>query len=292
MKLEKKLSQTTCFNLFLIFLSCFIFLLQGKEDSDPSILVTIAPYEFFVKKIAEDTVKVHIMVPAGASAHTYEPTPKQTIQATKANIWFRMGEPFEDRIIPVLKSYNSLFTVVDLRDGVPLIKTDPLHSCCHAHSSDPHFWLSARLAHIQADTIASTLITLRPEHASLYRENLKKFHQELDELDKRIQKILEPMINRNILVSHPAYAYFCRDYNIIQYSIEFEGKDPTPQQLTKILNLAKSLKFKTIFIQKQYSSKGARLIAENIGAQLITLDPYSERYIETMIEIAQAFAHG
>lgn len=282
----------------LLFLVFAFFLIHSfpvqAETQKPYILVSIPPHKFFVEKIAGDTATVNFIVPAGASAHTYEPTPKQMIQASTAAMWFRMGEPFEDKIIPALKGYNPSMKIVDLRKGLDLIKTDPSkgHTCCHHHAFDPHFWLSARLAKIQAQTIAEALISAYPQHKSLYEERLNKFVTELTQLDNEIADILKNIQNRNILVSHPAYAYFCRDYDLTQYSIEFEGKDPTPKQLNNILNLARNLHIKTIFIQQQYSSKGARLIASEIGAKVVNLDPYAEQYIDCMLKIAHAFSEG
>lgn len=272
----------------------FVFLFLGcpflrAEQDKPSnhVLVSFAPYKFFVEKITGDTVEIQLMVPPGASAHTYEPTPKQMVLASSASVWFRIGEPFENRAIQALKSHHPDLQIVDLRQGLDLIHG---HSCCcHHNSEDLHYWLSARMAKTQATTIADALVKLYPEKRDLYQSNLKKFHEELQQLDQQIQALLTDIPNRNILVSHPAYAYFCRDYGLHQYSIEFEGKDPSPQQLTKTLNLARDLKIKTIFIQKQYSSKGAQLIAEEIGARVVMLDPYSEAYFNSMLTIANAF---
>ncbi len=263
-------------------------------DELPYVLVSVAPHQFFVEKIAGSTIDVGLMVPAGASAHTFEPTPKQMMQAAKAAIWFRVGETFEDRAIESLKSHYPDLIVVDMRKGLDLIKSSCSHHAhqgCHAHA-DLHFWLSTKMAKIQAQTIASALIENYPDHKELYLKNLKIFQDELNSLDHEILTILKPIKNRNILVSHPAYAYFCRDYHLTQYSIEFEGRDPAPQQLTKTLNLSRELQIHTIFVQPQYSNKGARLIANEIGAKVVTLDPYSKNYFETMRIIAQAFAEG
>lgn len=288
MNISWSFSKVIYLNVF--FVLCLCLSLSAQNTANPYVLVSIAPHQFFVKKIAGDTVQIGLMVPAGASAHTYEPTPRQMLKASGATLWFRTGEPFEERAIQALQSHNKKLMVVDLRKGLDLIN-DP-HTGCHCcpGAADLHFWLSARLAKTQANTIADALIQTYPQHEKLYRENLKKFHDELTQLDHEIQTILASIPNRNILVSHPAYAYFCRDYNLKQFSIECEGKDPTPQQLNKILNLARQLKIKTIFIQQQYSSKGARLIAEDIGAKVVTLDPYSEQYITSMLDIAHAFA--
>jgi zinc transport system substrate-binding protein len=92
------------------------------------------------------------------------------------------------------------------------------------------------------------------------------------------------------MVSHPAYAYFCRDYQLKQLSIEFEGKDPSPRQLTSVLTRARQAGIKTVFIQMQYNNKGAQLIAKELGAKIVTLDPYAENYFIMMREIASHFA--
>lgn len=281
-----------------LFASAFLFFLlplflTGTLAADvPIVLVSIAPHKFFVEKIAKNTVEVQLMVPAGASAHTYEPTPRQMQTAGKGVIWFRTGEPFETRAIQAIKSYRPALEVVDLREGLDLITAAEGHTscgCCHG-SVDLHFWLSTRQGIIQAKTIADALSKAFPGYANFYQSNLASFEEELRELDKKITGILTPLQNRNILVSHPAYAYFCRDYDLQQHAIEVEGRDPTPQQMTRLLNVAHRTQAKAIFIQVQYNNKAARLVAETIGARLVTLDPYSEHYISTMLEIAHAFA--
>lgn len=273
---------------FLYFaLLAFCLPLLSSEAEIPHVLVSVAPHAFFVKRIAGQTAVVDLLVPAGASSHTFEPTPKQMLSASRATIWFRIGEGFEARVMKVFQSYNPKMALVDLRQGLDLIQSH----CCQKHGGeDPHFWLSARLAKIQATTIANALIAAYPHHKDLYTQNLTLFHQELDQLDREIAQILKPMKDRTIFVSHPAYAYFCRDYGLKQMSIEFEGKDPTPQVLSRVMALAHELQIKTIYIQMQYNNKGAKLVAQNLGASVVTLDPYSENYLFTMREIAHAFA--
>lgn len=284
--------------LFIFFLGNAALFSAQESNGKHYVLVSVAPHKFFVEKIAGDTVTVELMVPAGASSHTFEPTPKQMLNATHADLWFQIGEGFEPRASRALMSHNSGMQLVDLRKGLDLITDSDCsqghcHHCAdhvHADCVDPHFWLSARQAKIQAKTIAEALSRRYPQNSDLYAQNLKAFVQQLDSLDSEITTLLAPLKNRTVMVSHPAYAYFCRDYNLKQLSIEFEGKDPSPQQLTKILTQARKENIKTIFIQMQYNNKGARLIANEIGAKVVTLDPYAEQYIETMRDIARHFA--
>ncbi len=265
----------------------------SEEIRSHYVLVSVAPHKFFVEKIAGATVQVGLMVPAGASAHTYEPTPKQMLTATKADLWLYVGEGFEPKVRAALQNYNPRMQFADMRENVDMITFENGHACCshhHAGCYDLHYWLSPIQAKIQAETIAKALTRIYPENEKIYQDNLAKFHIELDQLDHEIKSILTQPHNAVIMVSHPAYAYFCRDYGCQQLSIEFEGKDPTPKQLTQVLNAARSYGIKTIFVQAQYSSKGAKLIAAQIGANVVNLDPYSENYIQSLLTIAKAFA--
>lgn len=273
---------------------CFFLLFIFPVFAAPTVLVSVSPYKFFVEKIAGDTVQVAVMVPAGASAHTYEPSPKGMLEASRGDIWFLIGEPFETKASAAITSHNPEMTLIDLRKGVDLISSDPHHkyhvhcTCCNCE--DLHIWLSARQGRIQAKTIADALAARYPSHRAQYMENLSKFQLELEQLDHEITEALKPLKNRVILVSHPAYGYYCRDYQLDMLSIEFEGKDPTPRQLTQVITDAQKNKIQKIFTQMQYSSKGARLIAQQIGAQVVELDPYSEHYFDSMRKITKEIA--
>lgn len=273
------------FLLFTTLLSIIIFNLEAKE----TVLVSVSPHKFFVEQIAGDTVDVLLMVPAGASAHTYEPTPKQMMEASKAAIWFFIGESFETKAMATLKSYRPEIRLIDLRENVDLISGEGCCQC-HANAADLHFWLSPREAKKQAETIYKELVKAFPENSQDYKERYHHFTEKLATVDRDMQKMFQHSSQKLVLVSHPAYAYLCRDYGLKQLSIECEGKDPTPQQLTNILNSAKKAEVKKVFIQIQYGNKGARLIAEHLNAQLITLDPYSENYFESLKEIAAHFS--
>lgn len=279
-------------NKFLAAIAAFL-IFAAFATAAPAVLVSIGPYKLFIEKIAGDTVEPILMVPAGASTHTYEPTPKQMIVASRADIWFTIGESFEARALQALQAHNPKMAAVDLRQGVSMINVSPGSggcSCCHAHGQDPHIWLSARQDKIQVKTIADALSRRYPENAEYYQKNLEGLLEELDKLDADIVSILKPVQQRTILVSHPAYAYFCRDYGLKQLSIEFEGKDPTPLQLTRVLNEARAEHINKVFVQLQYSSKGARLFANELGAKVIVLDPYSEDFFSSMRQIANAIA--
>lgn len=283
----KKLVALFC--LFVVLLTQVDVRAQPRPGDSRShtVLVTVAPYRWLVEQIAQGKVKVQMLVPPAASMHTYEPTPKQMIGSSKADLWFRIGEVFEDKALSAIRSYNNSLQVIDLREGVDLIQGQPHQGCAHCSGgADLHFWVDPLIMKQQADVIARQLSRIYPEHSETFRHGLRTVKEDLDTLHEETESQLSHLKERSFFVSHPAYAYYASRYNLTQYSIEFEGRDPTPKQLEKILENAKTHRVKTIFIQSQYNNKGARLVADQIGAKLVMLDPYSEDYLAQMRKMA------
>jgi zinc transport system substrate-binding protein len=271
--------------LFLIFLgSCFA---PSSKSSKPVVLVTIPPYGYFVEQIAGDILSIEIFVPPGANPHTYEPTPKQVEKFTQAKIWFRYGDPIEQKILPFLRERD--VKDVDLSRGLPLITTTE-HACGnHAHESkDLHVWLDPHLALEQAKKISEELSQSWPEHRKLFEKNYLQLAQRLEVLDEKIKAELQPFEGITLLLSHPALGYYCERYGIHQLSIECEGKDPLPKQVAQVVKEAQEKAVKVIFIEPQYNNKGASLIAEKLQLPIYQIDPYALAYFHTMQDISKS----
>lgn len=271
------------FRLFFLFA---FFLIRLEAAEKPLVLVSIAPQKFVVEQIAAETVSVRAIVPPGVSSHSYEPGPKEMMSLNEGKIWFRLGDSFEARLIKILHHQTY---IVDQREGLPLIEEGG--SCCgHAHEgADPHIWLSPKMLKLQAIQIAHTLSQKYPQYHDLYTRNLATFIDKVEKIDEVIRADLLSCAGKFILVAHPSYGYFCRDYGLNQFSIEMAGKEPTPKYTTDLFLKAQTLQIKTIFIQREYSTRGAERLAQELKAQLIYLDPYAENVLENLYAIAQAF---
>ena len=245
----------------------------------PLLLVSLAPYQTLVQTIAGEEFEVRTVVPIGADPHNYEPTAQQLTQISQGKIWFRIGEPFEAKLLPCLKTTN----LVDLRDALPLIEGQ-----CQSHNhQDRHLWLSPKLLTIQAERITAALSEMFPENQKKFEERLYLIICDLKTLDLEIENQLRSAKVRTFLVSHPAFAYFCRDYDCRQLSIEHEGKDPRPKELENTLRLAKEHQVMLSITLPQYNNKGAQLIAENLQIPVRMIDPYAADYLNTMKKLAE-----
>lgn len=270
-------------SIFILF--TFLASLFCYAHAELRVLVSITPQKFLVERVGGNEVKVEVLVPPGANSHSYEPSARQVINAQSAHAWFRLGESFESRLLPSLRS--KMF-VVDQRDGLELLSGGC--KCSQKEGFDPHIWLSPRLLKSQVVQIRDTLCTLAPTSMPLFEANARQLMFELDQLDADCAALAAQSAQKLILVSHPSFGYFCHDYGYTQLSIEMEGKDPTPRYIADLITLARAHDIQKIFLQKQFSPKGGEIIAKQLTAKQIYLDPYAENVLENLRLIAHLFA--
>ena len=92
------------------------------------------------------------------------------------------------------------------------------------------------------------------------------------------------------MVFHPSWGYFARDYDLQQVAVEIEGKSPKPAHLKALIELARREKISVIFAQPQFSRKSAEVIAREIGAQVVLIDPLGEDWLDNMRMVADKMA--
>jgi zinc transport system substrate-binding protein len=282
--------------IFLPFFSCEV--KEKPNSGKPTVLVSIPPYAYFVKKIAQDAVEIETLVPAGTNPHIYEATPQKVQRHQNAALWIYLGESFDKKVFKFFQDVKKPIQIVDITEGTHLLSiceenamaTERTHCHHDDEGKDLHIWLSPTLAKLQAEKIAKALIELIPSQAVKFESNLQTFLNELDELDQQIATMLMPKRGKAILVSHPAFGYFCRDYHLIQLSVEIEGKEPLPQHVAEILNKAKSYSVQTVLTEPQYSNKGAELLAQSLSLPTQMVDPYAENFSENLLTIARFIA--
>ena len=229
---------------------------------------------------------MQVLVPSGANPHIYEPTPKQVQKALQARIWFRLGEPIETKMFNIVSGQG--MRVVDLSEGINLISEE--HGD-HIEGKDRHIWMSPKLALQQATVIAGSLAEVFPEFKEQFQVGLQNFLGDLSKIDEEIARELKPFAGDAILVSHPAFGYYCQEFGLKQLSIEYEGKDPLPQDITRTLQEAKDSKVRAVFTVAQYNNKGAELIAKQLQLPVYAIDPYAQDYFENLQHITSLIAH-
>ncbi|MGB5832894.1 MAG: zinc ABC transporter substrate-binding protein [Thiohalocapsa sp.] len=98
----------------------FLFVDVGATSAEPmSESVGMLPLESFVQMVGGERVETRFMVQPSQTPATCEPTPKQ-IAALAADLYVRVGVPFEDDWMKRIRSANRDMSVLDLHDGLRL----------------------------------------------------------------------------------------------------------------------------------------------------------------------------
>jgi zinc transport system substrate-binding protein len=276
--------------LFLVSTACSN---QSNENTNNknTITVSILPQKYFLEKIAGDHFNINVMIPPGASPVTYEPTPKQMKELSNSFAYFRIGHiEFENVWMKNMQSINTEMKIVDLSQNADLIEPENKHIHSHDghhhHGVDPHIWTSPKEVKKQAEIIYSFLVKREPESKDEFVVNYNTFLAEIDSLNNYLVEILLPYKNRKFMIFHPALSYIARDYGLKQISIEIDGKEPTSANIQQIIDVARKEDIRIIFIQKQFSTHNADVIANEISASVVQIDPLNYNWDESIRFIA------
>ncbi len=154
---------------------------------------------------------------------------------------------------------------------------------------DPHIWLSPPLVKIQARTILTALQEADPVHRGVYEANFEAFTAQLDQLDADLKQIFAGKTGLQFMVFHPAWGYFAHAYGLKQVPVEIEGKDPKPAQLKELIEHARENGIKVVFVQPQFSTQSAEVVAREIGGQVAFADPMAEDWMANLRQVADKF---
>lgn len=264
-----------------------------EEDADGlGVVVTILPQAEFVTQTGGENVNVSVMIPPGASPHTYEPSPSQMRTLATADMYAKVGSGLEFELawMDRLVAANKDMLVVDCSEGIELLPMDgehEQHSAADGHHSggmDPHIWMSPLNAMTMVRNICAGLTELDPQSADLYERNRDEYLRTLSELDGEMRQTLGEVGTRAFMVYHPSFGYFAHEYGLTMIPIEEEGKEPTPAALKSLIGEAEERNIQVIFASPQFNPQTAKVIADAIGARVVFVDPLARDYVENLRE--------
>jgi len=214
--------------------------------------------------------------------------------------------PFEEGWIENFESMDSGTLIVNCSEGIELRGLEGHHHDEeeeeeHENESheeqdheelDPHIWTSPANAKIMVEDIYEGLVELDPENEAYYAQNRDAYLKDLDALDTRVKEKLEGKEEKNFMVYHPSWGYFAEDYGLNMISVEIEGKEPSAQDLAELVDLAKEKNVKVIFVQAQFSTRSAEVLAQEIGGEVVAVDPLAKDYISNMDNVSDIFARN
>ena len=234
------------------------------------VMASIPPLADFARAVGGDLVDVDVLVPPGASAHTFELKPSQVAAIARARVLVLNGAGLEywaDKAVQAAN--NPALQVVDTAQGLPLLDEG------HGGGANPHVWLDPQLAIEQVRRIADAFGAADPAHRADYERNAARFSDALRALDTEIAAQVRTWTHRRFVAFHPAWTYFARRYGLEQVDVvePSPGREPSPADVARLVDTMKRIKARAIFAEPQFSPKLAQTIADETGARVIMIDP-------------------
>lgn len=253
----------------IVILGLAIYLLSKRDvppkDTRIPIAVSFYPLGAFAEAVGGQQVSVSVITPAGAEPHEYEPSPRDIAVVQSSKLFLYEGNGFEswpDKMKHDLQAKG--VRVLRMSDTI----TENI-------KGDPHAWLDPELAKQMVAAINTELKTIDAAHAAEYDANTSRYLARLDTLHAAYAQSLASCTQRTIIVSHNAFQYMARRYNLNTEYISGLSPDeePSPRQIATLAALAKSKQVRYIFFETLVSPKIAETVASEAGADTLVLDP-------------------
>ncbi len=260
---------------------------NGKID----VAVSIGPEVEFVKAVGGDKVNVILMVPSGSDPHTYEPLPGQLTRVSNAKMYAEVGTPveFEINYMGKIKSINPTMLVVNCSEGVNLISNTAENE---SDEVDPHIWTDPKNAEIMVENIYQGLVQIDPADKDYFQKNRDQYLKKLDELDKNATKLIKEKNSSIIIVFHPAFGYYAKEYNLTMIAAMINDEEPSPQRIAMLVDTAQKNNIHVVFTEPQYDQKYMQSVASQIGGRVVFVNDLDENYLQNMENISKAFSES
>jgi zinc transport system substrate-binding protein len=292
-----------------VFLLLSVVACSGEENlcngNSVNVAVSIVPQKYFVEKIAGDLARITVLIPPGANPESYELSPSDMRAVSEADVWFTIGLQRESIWLSDFASVNEQIKIISTiesiqrlpigRYGIPEEHFQESDDGSHQHDPgeiDPHVWLSPELVREQAAVICESLCEIDPENSGVYTDNLTLFLQEIDDLQNTIHTLLDPCAGEEFIVFHPAWGYFADEFNLWQIPIEISGSEPSPGEMSRLIDFGRSNTVKVVFVSPQFSQSSALTIASELTANVTAIDPLAESWDSNLRFVAEELARA
>ena len=243
------------------------------------VVASIPVLKDLAEQIGGHHVEVLSLLTGLESEHTYSPKPSDLMAVRRARVLLQVGIGLEVWLTSLVKSANNRdLVVVTTSNGIALIRDrevtePPLVESDSERGGNPHVWLDPENAKIMLRHITDGFISVDPEHAPDYRDNLARYLRELDQVQTDLIARVRRLQDRRVVVHHPAWPYFARRFG---FRIEGEilkqpGTEPSARQLQRLVEHIRRTGIRVIVSEPQLNRKIPETVARETGSKVVVL---------------------
>jgi zinc transport system substrate-binding protein len=236
----------------------------------------------FARNVAGDKAEVFVLVPDGAEAHDWEPSPSDLSRLGKAQVFVYNGvvEPWAKQALTALSERK----ILAVQTGLGLYERAGEtheeehhhhdHGCAHG-KQDPHVWISPKKAIKQVERITAVLCEADAKNAKYYQDNSAKYVEQLKALDIQLTNLAKNAPRKVFVTAHAAFGHLADDYGLKQLAVNglSPHAEPTPADLQRLIKVVQEENVRYVFFETLTDPKLAKLVADETGAEISVLDP-------------------
>lgn len=252
-------------------------------------VVTVQPLAALLTPLLPPGMQVHRLLAPGASPHTYEPSARDAQAVAAARVLFYVDDSLDGWAAELSAPHRvrvADFLPQALRRGIELdVQHDHDHDhgaadAGHAHAHpegafNPHFWTDPVCVAAIVPAVANTLAESDPANAPHYQAQSELLVASLHALDAELAQILEPVRGAAVAQFHPSWDYFLARYGLRVVGLvePAPGKEGSPRYLEGLIKDLRAAGVRVVFTEPQLPTRPAEVVAEAIGAKLLSMDP-------------------
>ena len=251
-----------------------------ENNGKPNIVCTVFPQYDFAKEICGDKVNLNMLLPPGAEAHSYEPSPKDILLLKDADLFIAIGGESEHWALSLAEDVNTLSLInyvegyeEEHTEGMEEVKHEHNEECNHEeHSYDEHIWTSPRNAVLMCESICNAVIKIDPANKEYYRKNTNMYISELQKLGENFDNVRKNA-KRNILIFGDRFPmrYLIEELSL-KYYAAFPGcsskSEPSAKTVAFLADTATQENIPVIFYMDYADGRVAKAIANESGAKV------------------------
>jgi manganese/iron transport system substrate-binding protein len=240
--------------------------LAAQAEDRLKVVTSFTVIADMARNVAGEGVEVVSVTKPGAEIHGYEPTPKDIVAASDADLvlWNGLGlERWFEQFLGNLGEVPS----ATLSDGIQPIS---ITGGDYDGKPNPHAWMSLSNALIYVDNIEAALAKADPANAATYAANADAYKAELaaalDPLTAQIAAL--PQDRRWLATCEGAFSYLARDLGLQELYLWPINADQqgSPRQVQAVIDGVREHQIPAVFCESTVSSDPAEQVARETGA--------------------------
>ncbi|MEM6620256.1 MAG: metal ABC transporter substrate-binding protein [Pseudomonadota bacterium] len=230
------------------------------------VVTTFTVIADMAQNVAGNAADVVSVTRPGAEIHGYQPTPRDLVSASDADLILWNGLNLELWFEQFLSNLGDIPSVT-VSEGIAPI---PIAEGTYEGKPNPHAWIGADAAMVYVDNIRDALAAADPANADTYTANAESYKSAIRAVLEPLRAELAaiPKNDRWLVTCEGAFSYLARDFGLRELYLWPMNADAvgTPQQVRRVIDTVRAEDIPVVFCESTVSTDPARQVARETGA--------------------------